>query len=63
MCDENDFRLAKVHPRRPRGGQSGWEKRRDERFQGWAEETVGADSYQTMSKRSSELCIIVRTAV
>lgn len=32
MCNENDFRLAKVHPRRPRGRQSGREKRREERL-------------------------------
>ena len=25
--------LTQNHPRRPRGGQSGWEKRRDESFQ------------------------------
>ena len=69
MCNENDFRLAKVHPRRPRDSQSGREKRRDESFQGWAEEALGTDSHQTISKRSSEywpligrkkmLCIIV----
>ena len=29
------------HPRRPRGSQSGREKRRDESFQAWAEEPLG----------------------
>ena len=48
MCNENDFRLAKVHPRRPRDRQSGREKRRDESFQGWAEEALGTDSQQTV---------------
>ena len=48
MCNENDFILAKVHPRRPRGSQSGREKKRDESFQGWAEEALGTDSHQTV---------------
>ena len=70
MCSENDFRLAKVHPRRPRGSHSGREKRRDESFQAQAEEPLNTDSHQIISKRSSEcwlligrkkmLCIIVQ---
>ena len=69
VCSENDFRLAKVHPRRPRGSQSGREKRRDESFQAEAEEPLNTDSHQIISKRSSEcwpligrkkmLCIIL----
>ena len=59
MCNENDFRLAKVHPRRPRGSQSGREKRRDESFQGWAEEPLNTDSHQTISKRSSECWLLI----
>ena len=33
-----------MHPRRPRGSQSGREKRRDESFQVRAEEPLGTDS-------------------
>ena len=52
-----------IHPRRPRGSQSGREKRRDESFQVRAEEPLGTDSHRTISKSSSRcrllLCIIV----
>ena len=41
------------HPRRPRGSQSGREKRRDESFQVSAEEPLGTDSHRTISKNSS----------
>ena len=34
-------------PRRSRGSQSGWEKRRDESFQVWAKEPLGTDSHRT----------------
>ena len=40
-------------PRRPRGSQSGREKRRDESFQLRAEEPLGTDSHRTISKNSS----------
>ena len=60
-----------AHPRRPRGSQSGREKRRNESFQVRAEEPLGTDSHQTISKNSSRcwlltghkkmLCIIVPT--
>ena len=36
--------LVMTHPRRPRGGQSGREKRRDESFQVRAKEPLGTDS-------------------
>ena len=42
------------HPRRPRGDQSGREKRRDESFQAQAEKPLGTDSHRTISKRLSE---------
>ena len=42
------------HPRRPRGGQSGQEKTRDESFQAQAERPLGTDSDQTIFNRSSE---------
>ena len=41
------------HPRRPRGSQSGREKRRDESFQERAKEPLGTDSHRTISKNSS----------
>ena len=37
-------KLLKAHPRRPRGSQSGREKRRDESFQVRAKEPLGTDS-------------------
>ena len=57
-----------LHPLRPRGSQSGREKRRDERFQVMAEEPPGTDSpnYFQKFKRipapdwaQKMLCIIV----
>ena len=50
---------CKHHPRRPRGSQWGWEKRRDESFQSWAEEGLGTDSHRTISKRSSECWLLI----
>ena len=47
------------HPRRPRGGQSGREKRRDESFQVQAEKPLGTDSHWTISKRSSECWLLI----
>ena len=41
------------HPRRPRGSQSGREKRWDESFQVRAKEPLGTDSHRTISKNSS----------
>ena len=37
---------------RPRGSQSGREKRRDESFQVWAKEPLGTDSHRAISKNS-----------
>ena len=45
--------LGLPHPRRPRGSQSGREKRRDESFQVRAKEPLGTDSHRTISKNSS----------
>ena len=47
------------HPWRPRGSQSGWEKRRYESFQAQAEEPLGTDSHRTISKRSSECWLLI----
>ena len=47
------------HPRRPRGSQSGREKRRDESFQAQAEEPLGTDSQRTISKPSSECWLLI----
>ena len=49
----------KNHHRRPRGGQSGREKRRDESFQAQAEKPLGTDSHRTISKRSSECWLLI----
>ena len=47
------------HPRRPRGSQSGWEKRQDESFQVRAKEPLGTDSHRTISKNSSGFRLLV----
>ena len=41
------------HPRRPRGGQLGREKRRNESFQVLAKEPLGTDSHRAIFKTSS----------
>ena len=48
-----------VHPRRPRGSQSGREKRQDENFQVQAKEPLGTDSYRTISKNSSRCLFLI----
>ena len=49
-----------VHPRRPRGSQSGGEKRRDESFQVIkAEEPLGTDSHRTISRNSSGCRLLI----
>ena len=48
-----------THPRRPRGGQSGREKRRDNGFQAQAEKPLGTDSRRTISKRLSECWLLI----
>ena len=47
------------HPRRPRGSQSGREKRRDESFQVRAKEPLGTDSHRTISKNSSGCRLLI----
>ena len=47
------------HPRRPRGGQSSREKRRDKSFQAQAEKPLGTDSHRTISKRSRECWFLI----
>ena len=47
------------HPRRPRGSQSGREKRRNESFQVRAEEPLGTDSHRTISKSSSRCRLLI----
>ena len=47
------------HPRRPRGSQSGLEKRRDESFQVRAKEPLGTDSHETISKTSSGCRLLI----
>ena len=53
------LRFCMVHPRRPRGSQTGQVKRRDERFQTWTEEPLGTDSHRTISKRSRECWFLI----
>ena len=48
-----------VHPRRPRGSQSGREKKQDENFQVRAKEPLGTDSYRTISKNSSGCRLLI----
>ena len=48
-----------IHPRRPRGGQLGREKRCHNSFQVQAEKPLGTDSHWTISKRSSECWLLI----
>ena len=48
-----------VHPRRPRGGQSGQEKWCNESFQAQVEKPLGTHSHWTISKRSSECWLLI----
>ena len=48
-----------LHPRRPRGSQSGREKRGDESFQVMAEEPSDNDSHRTISKNSSGYRLLI----
>ena len=48
-----------LHSRRPRGSQSGREKRRDESFQVRAKEPLGTDSHRTISKNSSGCRLLI----
>ena len=47
------------HPRRPRGSQSGREKKLNERFQVRAKEPLGTDSCRTVSKNSSGCRLLI----
>ena len=53
------LRLVTFHPRRPRGSQSGREKRRDKSFQAQPEKPLGTDSHRTISKRSSDCWLLI----
>ena len=54
-----------LYPRRPRGSQSGWEKRQDEGFQVRVKEPLGTDSHRKFKRTPAPdwaqkmLCIIV----
>ena len=54
LCD-----LPKVHPRRPRGSQSGREKRRNESFRVRAKEPQGTYSHRAISKHSSSYRLLI----
>ena len=51
--------LRFTHPRRPRGSQSGREKRRDESFQVRAKEPLGTDSHRIVFKNSSGYLLLI----
>ena len=51
--------LGQVHPRRPRGSQSG-RKRRDESLQVRAREPLGTDSHRTISNNTSGCRLLIR---
>ena len=55
----NPDRSTRGHSRRPRGNQSGQEKRRDESFQVRAKEPLGTDSHRTISKNSSGCRLLI----
>jgi len=55
----NNLKLVHTHPRRPSGGQSGWEKRRDESFSAQAEKPLGTDSHRSISKQSSKCWLLI----
>ena len=50
---------AGKHPRRPRGSQSGREKRRGENFQVRAKEPLGTDFHQAISINSSGFWLLI----
>ena len=51
--------MVRIHPRRPRGSQSGREKGRDESFQVRAKEPLGTDSHRAISKNSSGCRLLI----
>ena len=51
--------LHRQHPRRPRGGQSGQEKRLNKSFQVRVKEPLGTDSHRTISKNSSRCWLLI----
>ena len=51
--------MGDYHPRRPRGSQSGREKRREETFQVRAKEPLGTDSHRTISKNSNGCRLLI----
>ena len=55
----NALALQLTHLRRPRGGQSGQEKRLNESFQVRAKEPLGTDSHRTISKNSSGCRLLI----
>ena len=58
-CNYRCVARSSTHPRRPRGSQSGREKRRDESFQVRAKEPLGTDSHRTISKNSSRCRLLI----
>ena len=54
-----NFSYHILHPRRASGSQSGREKRHEESFQARAEESLGSDSQQTISKRKRKCRLLI----
>ena len=50
---------ALTHPWRPRGSQSGREKRRDKSFQAQVKKPLGMDSHRIISKQSSKCWLLI----
>ena len=59
LSNLNALALQLTHLRRPRGGQSGQEKRLNESFQVRAKEPLGTDSHRTISKNSSGCRLLI----
>ena len=59
LCIEINSKCMKLHPRRPRGSQSGREKRRHESFHVRAKDPLSTDSHRTISKNSSRCRLLI----
>ena len=59
VCVYQVIDVPGLYPWRPRGSQSGRDKRLNESFQAEAEEPLGTDSHWTISKRSSEFWLLI----
>ena len=58
-CNYRCVARSSTYPRRPRGSQSGREKRRDESFPVRAKEPLGTDSHRAISRNSSRCRLLI----